>query len=163
MSTLLTDMRRSGRREEFLPFFVEADGMNMDGSKNTSSHQVNYSGDSSQDDIRNKMALSHHNLTVHKNIEDLVPASVCPNGMMHTLLTNAPTTIRLCCNFIKTDKDEKSFFDVDCVYDDKSKVLSHRDPCPKYQSNQSKLTLNLKTATTSGPRIGSIKHSNQCI
>ena len=98
--------------------------MNMDGSKNTSSHKVDYCGDSSQDDIRLKMSIFHHNLTVHKNIEDLLPASVCPNGMMHTLLTNAPTTIRLCCNFIKTDKDEKSFFDVDCAYDDNSKVLT---------------------------------------
>jgi hypothetical protein len=96
----------------------------MDGSKNTSSHQVNYCGHPDQDDMRNKMALSHHNLTAHKNIEDLVPNSVCPHGMMHTLLTNSPDIIRSSCNFIKTDKDEKSFFDVDDVYDDKSKVLT---------------------------------------
>ena len=116
MALFTTEMRRKGQKEKMLPLVKSAQSETLDGSEGTC--EVDYCGESKQDDRRRRMGCLQHNLSASDAIEEHLPASLYPNGMTHKLLINAPSKISTGCNF---QNESKGFFER--VHDDQSSIV----------------------------------------
>lgn len=116
MSIMLTQTKRKGRKEVFFPLFCDAQDLTLDGAKGKCDDD--YCGTQKQDTIRSRMAILHHNLSASTSIDQRLPDSLCPHGIFHKLLINAPSQIKHNCNF-QSEKFE--FFD--SVHDEESSIV----------------------------------------
>jgi hypothetical protein len=100
MAEQLTDFRKGGRKEILQPAFIESQSYTVDGNEAVQSED-DYCGSSgnNQGVRRGRMTCLRFNLSAKDNIQQQLPSDLFPRGFVPTLLTNAPTSIKLGCNF----------------------------------------------------------------
>ena len=119
MAILSTDTKRKGRGI-LLTKFGEASNMNLDGTASTAIVEFCNKKDKKHIERRGRMTLQHHNFSAAENIEECLPDSSFPNGVIHELLINGPSNVKRGCNFTDSKMD---VFDVDGVHDEESDIV----------------------------------------